>query len=640
MDALWLIIISNSIVACAIALVAAIAARLRASPGIVHILLLLAILKLFTPPILPVGIPGSILPEPVRGLAAHVGSSAPQVGILIENAAGGSALAAGAEARGTGPFRSAGRWSTFASAQSIFVALWIAGALVMAAWHSACIITMCRLIRLASAAPSSLIELAESHAARLGIARVPGIIALPVRITPAVWFIGGRPRIIFPAELIDEMSSEHLETLLIHELAHVKRRDHLVRLLEVVAMTVFWWHPLVWWAKAQLREMEERACDAYVLGAVPGGQRSYATALIETLDFLSVNPRPLPVIVTAASPTVSLQRRIAMMKDGSHRTATRCAALIAAAFGLPAMTIALAAQPPAPAQPTASHGQRLVVRQDGDQLIVARVRTHEQRVAAAFGLDLSVPLERTMVETLVQNGVDFPDIAEEQPLVLHRIENEEGRKRMVIKMEGAEGDPRVMLFGGDNAERRQLMLSDIEGAEGKPRIMFRGKGDNAEGDLRVLFGNADLAEALPRLLFRGEGIESQVRVLRLNNGQLTDLLRGEAIDGEALIRLDNGQNADGQQRLIIRGDGAEVTTRVFRFENGENASGKQPMIFRFEGAPGESPMLRLQNGVNLDGKRLFVHEPGTEGKRILMFRGEAGEGAAPQVILRREEPKQ
>jgi hypothetical protein len=56
MEAFWHIIISNSVVACGLTVVAVIAARLRVSPTVVHVLLLLALLKLFTPPILPVSV--------------------------------------------------------------------------------------------------------------------------------------------------------------------------------------------------------------------------------------------------------------------------------------------------------------------------------------------------------------------------------------------------------------------------------------------------------------------------------------------------------------------------------------------------------------------------------------------------------
>ena len=55
-------------------------------------------------------------------------------------------------------------------------------------------------------------------------------------------------------------------TILAHELVHIRRGDYLVRLLELAATTVFWWHPVVWYASwCSLRELEEQCCDSRVV---------------------------------------------------------------------------------------------------------------------------------------------------------------------------------------------------------------------------------------------------------------------------------------------------------------------------------------------------------------------------------------
>jgi beta-lactamase regulating signal transducer with metallopeptidase domain len=75
--------------------------------------------------------------------------------------------------------------------------------------------------------------------------------------------------------------------LLKHELAHWSRRDQRVRLIEVVAMVLLWWHPLVWIARRQIESCEERCCDAAATTGLPGQRRVYAEAILHTLDFLS-----------------------------------------------------------------------------------------------------------------------------------------------------------------------------------------------------------------------------------------------------------------------------------------------------------------------------------------------------------------
>jgi beta-lactamase regulating signal transducer with metallopeptidase domain len=66
------------------------------------------------------------------------------------------------------------------------------------------------------------------------------------------------PVLLLPRDLLDELTPDERDALLAHELAHVRRRDHWVRLLELAATALFWWYPVAWWARAALRRAEER----------------------------------------------------------------------------------------------------------------------------------------------------------------------------------------------------------------------------------------------------------------------------------------------------------------------------------------------------------------------------------------------
>src|SRR5437773_1721665 len=76
-------------------------------------------------------------------------------------------------------------------------------------------------------------------------------------------------------------------TLIAHELAHYRRGDHWVRVFELVVSGIFWWNPVVWWARRQIEIAEEECCDAWVIEQFPDTPRWYAEALLETIDFLS-----------------------------------------------------------------------------------------------------------------------------------------------------------------------------------------------------------------------------------------------------------------------------------------------------------------------------------------------------------------
>ena len=89
-------------------------------------------------------------------------------------------------------------------------------------------------------------------------------------LPPLVWSFGLSPRVILPSELFARLGREAQGTILAHELIHIRRGDHLVRLLELAATTVFWWHPVVWWASRQLRELEEAVLRWPRPGAIAG----------------------------------------------------------------------------------------------------------------------------------------------------------------------------------------------------------------------------------------------------------------------------------------------------------------------------------------------------------------------------------
>ena len=138
---------------------------------------------------------------------------------------------------------------------------------------------------------------------------------VPGRVPPLIWAIGGRPRLLVPSELWKATEDDERMTLVLHELAHLKRRDHWVRWLELVVVGLYWWNPVVLWACSRLREAEEQCCDAWVVWAMPHGARTYAAALLTVLDFVSGVPTA-PAVASAmgAGRHVScLKRRLRMI---------------------------------------------------------------------------------------------------------------------------------------------------------------------------------------------------------------------------------------------------------------------------------------------------------------------------------------
>jgi len=93
-----------------------------------------------------------------------------------------------------------------------------------------------------------------------------------------------RPVLLWPAGISERLDDAHLETILAHELEHVRRRDNLMAVLHMLVETIFWFHPIVWWMGARLVEERERACDEAVLelGSEP---QVYAESILKTCEF-------------------------------------------------------------------------------------------------------------------------------------------------------------------------------------------------------------------------------------------------------------------------------------------------------------------------------------------------------------------
>ena len=83
-------------------------------------------------------------------------------------------------------------------------------------------------------APESLRQRTQRLAEKMRLRRRPAVWLTPGRLAPMLWAAGGPPRILFPADLLGHTTPEQQNALLVHELAHLRRRDHWVRWLEFV----------------------------------------------------------------------------------------------------------------------------------------------------------------------------------------------------------------------------------------------------------------------------------------------------------------------------------------------------------------------------------------------------------------------
>ena len=158
------------------------------------------------------------------------------------------------------------------------------------------------------------------------------------RIEPGVFGIC-RPVLILPDGIAARLAPEQLAAVLTHELCHVRRRDNLTAAIHMMVEVVFWFHPLVWWIRAQLAAERERACDEEVVRTAADPQ-IYAEGILTVCRFFLESPAPCVSGITGAN----LKRRIAEIVSGrvAHRlTIPKRLLLAAAAIGAIALPVAI-----------------------------------------------------------------------------------------------------------------------------------------------------------------------------------------------------------------------------------------------------------------------------------------------------------
>ena len=145
----------------------------------------------------------------------------------------------------------------------------------------------------------------------------------------------GRPVIAVSPSILATLADADLDSVVVHEYAHVQRRDDLARLLQLAVQAIAGWHPAIWWALRAIDDEREVACDDWVV-ALTGNAARYARCL--TRLAAASTQEPGGVVAPAMSLARSrLTARITRLLERDHPGGTR-ASLVAPAAMLPLIT--------------------------------------------------------------------------------------------------------------------------------------------------------------------------------------------------------------------------------------------------------------------------------------------------------------
>jgi beta-lactamase regulating signal transducer with metallopeptidase domain len=281
-----------------------------------YLLWLIVLAKALVPPLY--SIPVAVLPQQER--AASVPAPPTAERIVAEHRA--------PEAAGTQAPRPAAGQSQAASSPQVtkeparydtrawLAVVWLAGVIALSFYYLAnALRTQIWLQRRRKTLPGESARAVESFFAAHGLKRMPRVWLLERINQPFVWGLM-RGSIYLPARLLDNRHAKFQASLLGHELCHVIRLDATINLLQVIAQTVFWFHPCLWWANAKIRAEREKCCDEMTIARLNARPEEYSEAIVETLAAKYEQARPVPSLAVAGQVKNIEERIKTMLRPG------------------------------------------------------------------------------------------------------------------------------------------------------------------------------------------------------------------------------------------------------------------------------------------------------------------------------------
>ena len=291
---------------------------------------------------------------------------------------------------------------------------------------------------------------------QVGLEHAPVISVSHTIAVPAVSGVR-QPMLLLPPDA-REWSESCRRVVVLHELAHLKRRDCLVQLLSDVARAFYWFHPLMHAAAARLRDEREHACDDVVIaaGTVP---TVYADHL---LDLVRAGMKLPPAPAVAFGVPARLQDRIGAILDDHRCRTARTGRIAAVAMSAGAVVLALLGGVRVNAQPAMAAHQG-----DHGGGVITRVITVDTRQRAADALAAALRDDDEATRSVASSAIAAIQASGDAPL---RIETpcrgncvnwDKIADALAKAMHGLRDEVAVMRLASDDVETRRAAVGQV-----------------------------------------------------------------------------------------------------------------------------------------------------------------------------------
>jgi beta-lactamase regulating signal transducer with metallopeptidase domain/HEAT repeat protein len=525
---------------------AAVAALLRRSPaGARHLVWLATLAGLLalplslglTPVRLPI-LPRALAPAP-RAVVAPETAAAPRAPVPAE--------AAPASAQPPAPVAAPAPRALAVVLPPALLVVWVAVSSLLLAWLAVGTLAARRLVRGARPLDDArwnglLCDVAD----RLGLAGLPRLLASERVVVPFAFGVV-RPTIVLPATA-EEWTDERRGQVLVHEIAHVRRRDLVAHALARLACALYWFHPLVWVAARRLRAESERACDDFVLAC--GARASdYAGFL---LDVVAAARRPsAPALAVPMGRRRELEGRVIAILDPALKRGAagrlQSGALLA---GLFALFVAVAVTvPSAPALPDVQTADA----QEPTMALMVAVEADEVQATAAKAAETTTAAEAAAEAASVEEASEVKAAQDASP-----ARASAGSRAVLV---------RVLSSDPDASVRRSAAWA----------LGQNSRGEDAAALAAALRGDAD--EGVREMAAWALG-ETEARGGEASAALAEALRKDQSEEVRAIAAWALGQNAqaDPAPLLAAAGDGASEVRETAIWALGNRGLDKAPAV--------------------------------------------------------------
>jgi bla regulator protein BlaR1 len=203
---------------------------------------------------------------------------------------------------------------TMSSAKNILPFLWISGVFIIGAVTLINnILFFTRINKDTSMKDQSVLAILDECKSLLKVSKNISLIKTNLVKSPCVTNLFN-PIILIPEYSLDKSNLIHLKYILLHELAHVRRKDILINYVVSFLCILYWFNPLIWYGFNKMREDREICCDSLALSVLSEAEvKSYGFTIIRIAE-LSIGAPCLPAVAGIINNKLKIKRRIKMIK--------------------------------------------------------------------------------------------------------------------------------------------------------------------------------------------------------------------------------------------------------------------------------------------------------------------------------------